>query len=414
MSNQPQNLENYISKIIDRNLQKRRESGLTFYALLAITASSLFFLVKNFTYINSSESNLPLIVSFILNSIFVLTMLMFFVFNNYLKLKSKVRIRTQVDKKSKSIFLFGVGIAFSMITLLNYLFFSQSNTEFAGKYFYLTTMGYFGILTLILFIDYLFKVIKISNKTDNYVGAKTNHHIFNSNELVVPDEKQSNSEKLIWLGIFIAPILGTIALQQPWTFIDKISPEDFSISIQFSLAFSGFCACVVLLFRHFSLQQYYNWIQALEIAIHTKGFNSDEVKKKLSSYFYGLEFTDWFANNKKELERKIEEVKKILSDSKGQIESIESNNLNSKEVTKILSETRTEIWNARRSYSRTFEGIEKNINRLIKKDLFEEDDINLLKTAQNELLIFVTEFLMDSDKIIEKITERMKNTHNKA
>lgn len=289
MSNDNQ-LRSFISKLNDRNLQRKRESGITSYALISVIIFCVYKLYKNtYAYLehfNFIDKDNMLAAIFLCSNIFVAT---YYVFEA-LNVKNRIFSNLTLVKYKKTefnlleflvhILLFIPPIVTGILTFSN-----EKSAIFIS-------LDYFIFLGILNFFSLLFLL--------SVFGSKSKFEIINLNE-------NDNIVRILTLLIsgsvlyFSTYYLFTVALPEKLLFLKIIAI---------------FYVIVLLLVKYVEEDRddknYINF-ENFEYEIYLKNLNDDAIRKKLQEKYIGFLLEYWIENKKKLVENYNKQKAKIES-----------------------------------------------------------------------------------------------------
>lgn len=149
-------MKNFISKLNDRNLQRKRESGVTTYVLLSALALIIYQianLYKNQTFKNNSYYDIVYIVTYITNTFMAILFIVLPIFSSD-PLNRSIRIVYKKNSISmNSCLIFSAIFLFSIIpTSLLLIRTFSNNLFFFDAFVFIVILNCFLILLILLFV----------------------------------------------------------------------------------------------------------------------------------------------------------------------------------------------------------------------------------------------------------------------
>ncbi len=292
MANQ-ENFKNFISKLNDRNLQRKRESGMTSYVLYSALIFCAYKLYKNALYYfqnleNIDYNNSIFLICFVSNSMVALYLIVIFfqpeknIFSNFTTIK--------YDKSNISFYGYVLMIIFFLIPALStlYSFIHRTNQLNIIYYFILSILNILSIIAVFVTIikKSNIKLVK-SNSDENKKPVEATVFLI-SCAVIVSSSIMSIKIELFEKFIFIKIVLLSYVI----LFIfDRIINQNRNDDNTFNL-------------------------ENFEYEIYLKNLNDDQIREKLQENYVGY-FVDYWIdfNNRKyidfsyAIENKIENIK---------------------------------------------------------------------------------------------------------
>ncbi|WDF46926.1 hypothetical protein PQ459_00255 [Chryseobacterium sp. KACC 21268] len=304
-------MKEFLSKLIDRNLQRKRESGITsyvLYSLVILTAYKLFGCIE-FLLIDSifEFDNLPLtvcLIAFLFNMLFINGSFFYYLFPNLKNFKHLKVIKNENLDNYQILSLF---VSFPLGLLLNlYLFFSPLTKDWK-----LLTYA------IIFFIAYI-------------LGCIMSFYLYLNNNVSSPPTIQSHKQKSENRIIFLLIILSIIINSSSFYFI-------YNISIEYKVEIIKISILIYLLYAIFekilqvnALDNYYSKLEDFEYEIKLRDLPEEQIKKEFQEKFSGFLVNDWIANQyriftsrKFELEETINYYNSLAQDLESEYSSSE-------------------------------------------------------------------------------------------
>ncbi|MFL9835238.1 hypothetical protein [Chryseobacterium terrae] len=292
MANQ-ENFKNFISKLNDRNLQRKRESGMTSYVLYSALIFCIYKLYKNTLYYFQNLENLDIhnsifLISFVSNSMvaFYFIAISFQpeknIFSNFTTIK--------YDKSNTSFYGYVLMMTFFLIPTLSTLFSFIYRTDNLNIEYFLI-LGILNIISIII-------VLSTFVKKNNIKLVKSN---INENTLPL--------EALIFFiscGVIIFSIIMSIEIQliEKFIFI-KVVLLLYVILFIFDR----------IIDQNRKDDNTFN-LENFEYEIYLKNLNDDQIREKLQENYVGFFIDYWIDFNDKKynnfsynIENKIENIK---------------------------------------------------------------------------------------------------------
>ena len=350
-------LRDYVSKVNDRNLQRKRESGLTTYALISVLAYIIFFLIKNYPSKILNEYYLETIcVSTLFYNIFFYTISIANFYSLFIPENSSIkieRIKNEVDPLTNIISNFFIFVFPLILNILSfvYLFFIRDNFSF-----------YF-LLNFIFFI-FLNYIVFYPNKRDKQ-PVKSQFKATGGSFLVSQDQ---TCQYKILTGILIILLI--------YSFIDE-----FIITVRFSkseviLYLLHLYSVPVILYKLLMLtynEKLSSNLENFEYEIIIKDYSSHKIKEEIQHKHFGF-FIDDYQN------AKILLLKEIVEEVNDTISSLENDYF-----TMLANEESKEVidkWKAssKKYFELKLDKIQKEIDEIkqIKSDIVVDKNVRQL------------------------------------
>lgn len=319
-------LKNFITKLNDRNLQRKRESGITSYVLLSVLIFCSYKFYKNFSFYFLNNLNLNIqeaihLVCFTSNSMVALYFILL-TFQTEKKTFSNLKV-LKYDKENFNLFGYIIMLFLLLIPIISTFNSYLNIKKDFNEYYY----WYLGILNLFSFF-FLFEPIKTSKKQLKIINSKNDD---------------------IGLKIFVIVISIVVIIFSIIQAINIIIPEKF-IFVKIIILFY-----IILLIMEKIVEQEKNDINTFnlenfEYEIYLKNLNDDEIREKLQNNYIGYLIEYWIDLNKSELKDFKEKI---------ELQKIELNN----EILKL------EITVDKQKYPIEFEARKKNITENLNKEI---------------------------------------------
>ena len=365
-------IKSYISKLNDRNLQRKRESGITTYVFYSITILILYQIINIYPNINFKPYFWHNIV-FIAYTLNLLSGARF-IFSSYYEYTSSYSSPRIISNHHKKM-LFDQAFDFCGMTLtllINSLaWISTSNDSIYGNhtYFMIITLFY-GLLTLSTLIS------SFRNRTINYTY-----------KILEGSNKNLTDKNPVSIILYITGLLLLVSSSY------YIFTTDFP-NKQRILLFSIYLYCF-----HFVLEKliqlhkqdsFTEALEQLEYEINIKDLKDDDIRQRLQNNYLGYHLADWIIYNTNLLDSMILETDKKTSELETAL--IELNLMNKKnfefqgksvEKSKLLEEINKDLINFVAQKLRDIEGFWKisRINIVDRNDL--SDFYSKLKKLQS-------------------------------
>ncbi|MFN3754028.1 hypothetical protein [Flavobacterium sp.] len=296
-------MKNYVSKLNDRNLQRKRESGMTSYVLYSIVIIVLYKIFEFYPLIPFRKSFweiLPLLVctfNFILG--FVIIRMVYMQTSNHV---SNLRIFLN----SNSIHLLDEVLLYSLLLIPSVSTIVVSIRNYHNN----IENGYFITMSIILLI-FLILIFGLLNSEKNSKNSYL--EIFDGT-----GERTNDRDKwsiIVYLISLFFIIFSAYTLFNFQTNIAKINVFLFGVF---------FYALPCILLEILELRESDNFTQSLEnleYEINVRGLSDEEIKIRLQQNYYGFYISDWINYNsqlfedikldfeKKQANIQLEEVK---------------------------------------------------------------------------------------------------------
>ncbi|KIX20637.1 hypothetical protein SY27_12100 [Flavobacterium sp. 316] len=272
-------MKNYVSKLIDRNLQKKRESGITSYVLYSVLILVLYKITQLYPEIPFKKNFWDVLK--IITPTFNICLGLFFILSIYFETTkhiSSIRVKLNTNKRNlldEFLIILVILLPLGFSILLAY-----------HEYFHLKTYNWYSIIISVLeglffIITFLFLLYgqKQINKIEITEGSSK-----------INDDRDSFSIIIYLLSFFIITY-SIISLFGINSNIPKLSVFIFSI-----LFYSVF----FIILKIFQLKEGDNLIKALEnfeYEINVKNISENDIKIGLQKNYFGFLINDWITYN---------------------------------------------------------------------------------------------------------------------
>lgn len=287
-------MKNYVSKLIDRNLQRKRESGFTSYALYSILILIAYKIIQLYPTIPFKKlffETLSLIVCS-LNMYFAFIIIIL-IYSSSSKYKSGlvVKLKSNDDGFLYEIICYSILIIPLILSIgvtINNYYMSKENT-----YFVIMSIIHLLIFFLIVLMHYSEQ--KKANKEIETFGGNTN------------TSDKDNLSKFFYLLSFSIILYSFYTLFNFETEIKKVTILLFSI-----LLYSIPC----ILNKIMDLNEddaFTSALENLEFEINVLKLEDDDIRVRLQQNYYGFLIKEWISYNTQLLETLILDNSKKIS-----------------------------------------------------------------------------------------------------
>jgi predicted acetyltransferase len=372
MANQ-ENFKNFISKLNDRNLQRKRESGITSYVLYSALIFCAYKLYKNALYYFKNLENLDFhnsifLVCFVSNLMVALYFIVVFfqpeknIFSNFTTIK--------YDKLNISFHGYVLMIIFFLIPALSTLYsFIYRTKELDFEYFFI--LGMLNIISILIVLSTMIpknniKVVK-SNTDENRKSVEA-VLFFASCAVIIYSVIMSFKIELFEKIIFIKIVLLSYVIL---FILDRIINQNRNDDYTFNL-------------------------ENFEYEIYLKDLNDDQIREKLQENYVGYFIDYWIDfNNKKyinfsyEIENKIENIRLELQNLRQDVDiekyPIEFEGRKKKIIGNFYNELKTEVAN--------FSNLLSEIKKISKDDsTFNDTERHQLIDLEKKITDFISKY----------------------
>lgn len=288
------NLKNFISKLNDRNLQRKRESGITSYVLLSVLMFCIYKLYKNLSFYILFNKDFSLtqsiqLVCFMSNALVAV----YFIISTFQTNKmpfSNLKV-IKYDKKNFNLFSYLILLFLYLIPIIStILSYKTQSSELSKNYYYV--IGFLNFVLMVsLFEPFIStkKQLKIINSSDSSTGL-----IFT----------------IFIISIFV--IIYSLALAFDINLFEKF------IFIKIIVLFYTILFILDKIVEQEKNDTYTINLENFEYEIYLKNLNDAEIRNILQENYIGYLIEYWIEFNTKEI-KKFEEginLKKIEINSK--------------------------------------------------------------------------------------------------
>lgn len=381
-------LKNLITKINDRNLQKRRESGLTFYALLVVIATTIIYSLETLFIVLEGSPKTYLITSIIINVCLIATYLHnAFITNNRIGL----RVMSNLDWEKLKYNSTGIALACFLAIFINLLFLEYIESKILFSYYFIINIAIYSLLFIAGTLGVTLKTKKIGR---NY------NQIFYDNEILLAKNKPTKD--LTWITvtlILFLPLILPIFFIFPIEFtVEESRMIPFAIKLGCSL-FALFFS-IISFYRFLGQREQYIWVEKLEIDLYLKELETNEIKQRLLQYYYGAPFIDWFKRHENMLLVELNKYKQALeeiNDDYSKYNAIDTQYSHERKIRqkKLLKKCKC-VLNDHQPY---LDGIKSNIVKILTKSYLGEEEKMAMENCNQE----IQTVLIETEKQIQKI-----------
>lgn len=327
----------FVSKLNDRNLQRKRESGFTTYALLAILGYCVFFLIDNSyeLFVTNNWRSTVRLIAITLNSVSIL----FFYYSAILSFflaKPEIKIYSAFQEKHEFLSIFSLSIL-----LLLYLFF---NSLAAYSYQGMNGNGYFTIISVLLVLNL------ISPYIYRYAIAWYRKKKLKNLKITLFKEKQRKGAGISLLIYGTLFLLFTIYQLNTYPLVVS---EVFTLSIKYGIITFTLGTIIMFLFEKVEEKNKYIWLENLEKQIYFDDLSKEEVLEKLQQEIFGINLPKWTNKRKQEINDFI----------KNKSDKLEKFHIEMLQISKIPDNLKYEIEGRKNNFKENFS---KNLEEIIK------------------------------------------------
>lgn len=333
------NLKNFITKLNDRNLQRKRESGITSYVLFSVLIFCSYKLYKNLSFYLNNDLNFILkesthLICFVSNSLIAI----YFIFGTFQTEKkpfSNLKV-VKYDKKNFNLFNYIILLFLLLIPIVSTVYsYLNKNVIFSDYYYYY--LGFLNLILILILIEPITsskKQLKIINSTNENVGLNVFVILISTSVIIFSQIQASEitiNEKFIFIKIIVLFYIILFILE-------KIVEQEKNDVNTFNL-------------------------ENFEYEIYLKNLNDEQIRERLQENYIGYLIEYWIDFNKRELK----DFKEIIQNKKIEIDSQLFN------LEKNVDERKYPI-----EFSARKEGINESLNKVIEfrlpsfKKMFEE------------------------------------------
>jgi hypothetical protein len=279
-------MKDLVIKLNDRNIQRQRESGLTFYAIISVIVIDLFMIINNSYDFFSCENLMTkyqisiIVLNFLLTFIFLfLGITLLITENNSTKLYPNSEIFGNISYITFIITLL-------LILLINIYFIVCLYSNNIKVWFLI-------VVSIILLLNIV---------TAIFLKIKTQRQPKNKFELP-PFTMFTKKMKLsfaIWCGFyFLLLITLCIFYINSLDFVEL--SKTLTISMKFGFLFFGLFVLINVLAKIEDTKKDNEKLEDLEIEIFTHNLSSDDIKVKLKQRYIGIDLSEWLSDRRIEI-----------------------------------------------------------------------------------------------------------------
>ena len=290
-------MKEYITKLIDRNLQRKRESGITNYALYSILIILIYKIIESIPRIafNYDKVNILMIIGFSYN-LFLSIFMVLISTNDTKKRKNDLKIYYKDRNSNFEIGIFLIGIL--MPSILNFINFFNSFGFDSNIQVYFLATSVISIFLIAVFISILFY----------------------SREQKLDIKGEDLDAGIIYNLVFYTLIVLSITSSVFFLYTFKsFTIRKFDIFL-FALYLFGIYVVMEKIIEASNNDNLIKSLEDLEYEIYVKGLDDSEIKNKLQSNYFGFLLQDWIDLKHEELkifeEYHIDCCEKIKADEK--------------------------------------------------------------------------------------------------
>lgn len=303
-------MRDYIARLIDRNLQRRRESGLTFYALISVLLIILYkILLVSPSIPIKSEYWIILFVFTCVANIFVSLGLMYEATEDIIKHSAPIRLILNTNNLGR--------LLPSLIKLLTFIFFPILLNGLT--FYYLTCIkNKFGLFFLIITIFYGLFLLK-------WVKYRT---IFDKKNKIKILEGTGRRDadgyifgfSFFW-GIFV--IIGSI-----WYLFFLETELPIHKIILFTVLFYSIPIVIIFILNIRKSDDLIKSLEEIEYEIYVKNLSDKEIHEKLQAIYFGFGLSEWLIYRENSINEFIKNIEKLTMAIKSKKSNTKTTNEN--------------------------------------------------------------------------------------
>lgn len=374
------NMKAYISKVNDRNLQRKRESGITTYVLYSISGLicwKIFEIYPNINFSNKIWETFEVALYTLNIALMILSIYLMYAVT--IEQTSSTKLK-KISLESRNLLedIISYGAYFSIIAL--HLIFSVVCFILSDDVYFYNIISFLGLTVFAYFL--------LKKDKDEEVIYKLQDGVNKGNSTMV------NKIELIIYSTSIIIIITTLSL----ILHSDLSINKLNVFIFTSLiALQTIIALIILNLK--KEDSTHKALEDLEFEINVKDLNDEQIKLKLQENYYGFLLSEWTKSH-------LEKFKKHSKSFYSSIEKI-----------KVQEEGLLQV--DKTQYPMEFEGREKNILKL-KEDTLDKFDkelkaiikeiVNIIKKGslskeeEEEILMFYVSVVTEvKPKLIEEV-----------
>jgi hypothetical protein len=368
-------MRNYITKINDRNLQRKKASGITNYVLYSILILVIFKLIDLLPKINQDFSSLTFveIIMYSLNS----SLAIYMVYESFLSSvgnSSSLRVLKN-SKESESYFkplIEALIFLIPVIPTIYFIFYNFNNDiKFSS---YLILMSILSLFNITLVIALLF--IKDKDQYKIYKGT---------------NDSKSNSLSIIILIISVIVITYSINL------LFNLNSDLDKLNL-FIFGFLTFSILAILqrIIDNYSSDVFTKDLENLEYEVYVKDLSDNQIRHILQHKYMGFLINDWISNKQDEISSELNLInitKDNLTKERNELTKVDKEKYPI-EYNGRLEKIENEELNLKMKISTFFKDNIVEVNEIVKKD-------NNISKSESEKLI---KLKTDLEKDLKKLT----------
>jgi len=308
-----QALINYISKLNDRNLQKKQVSGFTSWAILGVFAYLLLDFAEIIPIIyNSPEFRLYALI--ILAGMVNFSASLFFVIISITNIPKSFKVRRFSSK---------IDTSTSIVIII-----PTSFVSFVFAFINLIAANYSKILEISPSMFWIFSIYFSLNGISPILLKLNRYRKSKKSKTTYPELSSYSfkSKLIISITLFIISLLGFFLLFVTYQdFTIPLNDETISSLLRLNIEIIVFFALILVFFGNVVSSNKNNWLENLELEIYLNDLTESDIKEKLESEYYGVNLIKWIEKRNDKLNAKATEILKLLEEEKKEIkESLQS------------------------------------------------------------------------------------------
>lgn len=313
MPNHDFNWLDYIIKLNDRELNRRRASGFTLWALLGAVALLFVQVFDRLSLIWSSPLGLYLFIT-LSAAVANLSVCLLILFMPPIILQYAAQDRRMTSIVNKRTSQLATYYLLFLLTLMSVFNFYSAITAY-DRYLYAWPFYVFGFFCIVQVVF-------------PWINTKIITRSVESKGLTIPEISSGpfGSEKLRKILVPIILILGCLLLFTCiFSFYDLFSAHyimsNFEL-MKISLRFVILLILILVLLREYGKKLKFDWLENLERRIIIEDLNAEQIKLLFVQEFLGIKTVDWINSIQEELAVKADQFFRVLEKAQQELTSI--------------------------------------------------------------------------------------------
>ncbi len=388
-----QALINFISKLNDRNLQKKQVSGFTTWAILGVFAYLLLdFAEKSPIIYNNSEFKLYFIIILAgFTNFFISVILLIFAITNISQSFKGRRFSSKIDTSTSIIFIIPNFFVLLFFAFINFKAADYSKTLEISPWI-------FWIFSIFFTLNGITPIFQKLNRFRKAKKSKTTY----------PELSSFSFKSRLILAIIhsIISLLGFYLLFITYRdFTIPFDEEIISLLLKISIEIIVFLALIIVFFVNVILSNKDNWLENLELEIYLNDLTESEIREKLESEYYGISIIKWIEKCNGQLNASATEFFKFIDEERSKIDETKLKETSKSKMSEYLDDISSRLEEKLDDYKHISNETYFQMKEIIKQGFLEKEEKMEIKKISNEWLNQLTDIENKSKEFWNYIRE---------